>query len=204
MDPYKVLGVSAHKIKGPADLQPVRRRAKQLFRRYAKDKKKFDAKKVLEAFEAIKQRLKNRPGEGVYKIIGRSRKERELDKHFNHQTKEIRKDKRVRRELRRARKGEKRFHLPGDKEKVARPRARRRRRKLKPQNIDVVQGLQRLAPALLQQHKFPKAIKLLRRWMKEYMNQDNRGYIFEVLQQVVECDFITEDSDSRQDIIGIF
>merc|ERR1711974_129976 len=73
MDPYKLLGVSASSIKHESDLIPARKRAKTLYKRYSADKKKFDAKKVLEAFEIIKRNFKGKLGEGQNKILGRSR-----------------------------------------------------------------------------------------------------------------------------------
>ena len=116
MDPFKILGVANREIKGPSDVEKLRRRAKKLFKRYASEKKKFEAKKVLEAFEHVQRSQKM----SDIKILGRSRKERELDKHFNHQTKEIKNNKEVRRHLKRARKGTRyqRMHLPGDKDLV--------------------------------------------------------------------------------------
>lgn len=209
MDPYKVLGVSASSIKHESDLIPARKRAKTLFKRYSAEKKKFDAKKVLEAFEMIKQNFKGRLGEGQNKILGRSRKERDLDKHFNHQTKEIKKDKKLKRTLQAAQHGEKRIHLRGDKERVARPRRRRakrsaRKKEKKKKTLDSVQGLVKLSKFLQSQEKFPKAMPLLNRWVREYMNQDNRGYILEVLHVLAGADYITEDSDSRQEVIQVF
>jgi len=209
MDPYKILGVSAANIKHDSDLIPARKRAKTLFKRYSAEKKKFDAKKVLEAFEMIKRNLKGKVGEGQYKLLGRSRKERELDKHFNHQTKEIKNDKNVKRALKEARHGEKRMRLRGEKERVARPRRRahkrnqRKKQKTK-KHVDSLQGLQKLACFLESAKKFPKAIPLLNRWVREYMNQDNRGHVFEVLHKLAKADYITEDRDSRQEVIQVF
>merc|ERR1719262_2018559 len=127
----------------------------------------------------IEANLKNKVGEGQYKLIGRSRKERELDKHFNHQTKEIKQDKNLKRTLKQARHGEKRMRLRGDKERVAQPRRRSRRhykrkKQMSKKQLDALQGLQKLIPFLDSQAKFPKAIALLRRWVSDYMNPDNR------------------------------
>mmetsp|Transcript_30223 Transcript_30223/g.86606 ORF Transcript_30223/g.86606 Transcript_30223/m.86606 type:complete len:572 (+) Transcript_30223:28-1743(+) len=205
MDPYKVLGLSGRQVKGSGDLDTARHRAKKLFKRYVSEKKKFDAKKVLEAFDMIKQKLKNKPGEGAYKILGRSRKERELDKHFNHQTKEIKQNKDLKRALQRAKRGEKRIHLPGDKERIPRPRRKRRRRASgRAAHVDALQGLQRLAAFLPQRPKFPKVVKLLHRWMREYMNGDNRELVLAVLQGVAQTDFILDDPDARQDVVAVF
>mmetsp|Transcript_66738 Transcript_66738/g.186039 ORF Transcript_66738/g.186039 Transcript_66738/m.186039 type:complete len:627 (+) Transcript_66738:86-1966(+) len=212
MDPYKVLGVSEGKIKNPSDLVPVRQRARKLYKRYAAEKKKFDAKKVLEAFDLIKKNLKGKPGEGANKILGRSRMERMMDKHFNHQTKEIKKDKQLKKQLRKARKGEARLHLPGDKERIptgrgARLKKKRRRRHsrvIPKKQIETLEGLQRLAAVLPHKSKFTKGIRLVHRWMKEYMNQDNREFVFEVLQEVAELEFLTEDPDARGDVILVF
>mmetsp|Transcript_80706 Transcript_80706/g.261563 ORF Transcript_80706/g.261563 Transcript_80706/m.261563 type:complete len:583 (+) Transcript_80706:77-1825(+) len=204
MDPFKVLGLSERQVNKPSDLDVARHRAKRLYKRYLSEKKKFDAKKVLEAFDMVKRKLKNRPGEGVYKIIGRSRKERELDKHFNHQTKEIRKNKDLKRTLRKAKSGHQGIHLPGQKERIPRPRRKRRRVSAKSKNVDTLQGLRRLAAVLPHQQKFPKVIKLLHRWMREYMNFENREYVFDVLHGIAKCDFITEDPEARQELVQVF
>jgi len=210
MDPYKVLGVPASQVKHPSDIDKVRQRAKKLYKRYASEKNKFQAKKVMEAFEMVQRNMK-KIGEGAYKLLGRGRKERELDRHFNHQTKEIKKDRRVKKTLKQARKGEKRFHLPGDKERIPtgwRQRRKRRRHqqrnKPKKPNVDVLQGLERLAAVLPQRTKFPKVVKLLYRWIKEYMNVDNREYVFRVLNDVTKLPFLAEDKEGRQDVICVF
>eukprot|EP00929_Paragymnodinium_shiwhaense_P013127 TRINITY_DN120991_c0_g1_i1.p1 TRINITY_DN120991_c0_g1~~TRINITY_DN120991_c0_g1_i1.p1 ORF type:complete len:598 (-),score=178.08 TRINITY_DN120991_c0_g1_i1:160-1953(-) len=216
MDPYKLLGVQESSIKHPSDLLPVRERAKKLYKRYAAEKKKFDAKKVLEAFDQIKLRLKGRPGEGSNKILGRSRMERMMDKHYNRQTKDIKKDKKVQKELRKARKGEERFLLPGEKERIStgrgrklyekkkRRRRQRMQRKIPKKQVQALEGLQRLAKVISSKSKFPKAIGLVYRWMKEYMNQDNREFVFEVLADVTDYDFLTEDREGRQGVVMTF
>mmetsp|Transcript_96756 Transcript_96756/g.167964 ORF Transcript_96756/g.167964 Transcript_96756/m.167964 type:complete len:558 (+) Transcript_96756:131-1804(+) len=207
MDPYKVLGVSANKIKHKSDLEPARRRAKQLYKRYGNEKNKFEAKKVLEAFKMIENNLKNKPGEGQYKIIGRSRKERELDKHFNHQTKEIKGNKQLKKVLKKEMKGgHQGLRLRGDKERVARPRRRKRRRTQQPkkQYLDALQGLNKVAGFLMDGAKFPKAIKLLNRWVREYMNQDNRGHVFRVMHKLTTADFIIDDTDARQEVVQVY
>lgn len=220
MDPYKILGLTANQIQHPSDLDKARRKAKQLYKRCLGEKKKFDAKKVLEAYDQIKLRLKGRPGEGANKILGRSRKERELDKHFNHQTKEIKKNKDVKRILRKASKGEERFLLPGQKERLPTQRRHRRhhrgrrrrhsgghghgRSKRAKQNIDSLEGLRRVVPFLSQQQKFPKAVKLLNKWVHDYMNSYNREQIFEVLHALISHDFIVEDPEARQEVIATF
>jgi len=86
MDPYKILGVPESRASKESDLDNLRKRSKLLFKRFKDEKNKFDAKKVLEAFEIIKQKIKHGElGKGDNKILGRSRKERDLDKHYNHQ-----------------------------------------------------------------------------------------------------------------------
>jgi len=52
--------------------------------------------------------------------------------------------------------------------------------------------------------KFPKVIKLLYRWIKEYMNMSNREYIFAVLQNLTQMEWLAEERDSRQDVIMLF
>lgn len=214
MDPYKLLGVKQDSVKAPSDLDKVRHKAHVLFKRHAKKKEKFDAKKVLEAFQMIKENFGGKLGEGARKIIGRSRKERDLDKHFNHQTKEIKGNKDLKRSLKQARQGDQpRFRLPGDKERIARPRQHRKskRRRLRDEkkkkqkaNIGTLDGLNRLAAVLPQKAKFPKVIKLLYRWMKDYMNIDNRGYVFAVLHGIANCDFLTDETDQRMDVVQVF
>jgi len=212
MDPYKLLGISPNQVKQPSDVDKVRHRAKTLFKRLKSEGKKFDAKKVLEAFEIVKQNQKGKVGEGQYKLLGRSRKERELDKHFNHQSKEIKKNKKLKKELRKASHGtgKERFHLPGDKERIPKHRRRhhRRRRKMtkeeKQKQVNILEGLNRLAVFLPKESKFPKGIKLLHRWTKDYMNADNREYLFKVLDTVADLDFITNDAEARQDVILVF
>lgn len=214
MDPYKTLGISASQVKIESDLIKVRQKAKQLYKRYASEGDKFGAKKVMEAFDLVKGNMK-KIGEGAYKLIGRGRKERELDRHFNHQSKEIKKDKRVKRTLKQASKGEKRLHLPGDKERIPskarmyrKSRRRRRReyerRKAKKPKLDILQGLHRLAAVLPNKNKFPKVIKLLHRWIKEYMNLDNREYIFQVLDRLSKIEWIGDEWESRQDVVVVF
>lgn len=213
MDPYKVLGISSRQVKHQTDLDKVRHRAHKMWKRYAKERRKFDAKKVLDAFELIKTSFKNTIGSGQYQLIGRSRKERELDKHFNHQTKEIKKNKDLKRALRKARKGEARFHLPGDKERIPRKyhRSRRRRRReeakrraAKATNIPALEGLTRLSNLIPQKSKFTKVIKLLLRWIKEHGNMDSRQHVFQVLHSMATHEFITEDPDARQDVISVY
>jgi len=216
MDPYKVLGISVEQVKHDSDLDKVRARAKTLYKRHSKAGKKFDAKKVLEAYELVKQRQKSRVGEGQYKILGRSRKERELDKHFNHQTKDIKKNKRLMKALKAARHGtaKTRIHLPGDKERIPRQKRSRRdrhrrrrrdkRRKKRQVDVNILEGLNRVAKFLPQESKFPKVIKLLHTWIKDYMNADNREYIFKVLHGVANCGFLLSDAGARQDVAAVF
>lgn len=218
MDPYKLLGVPEAKIKHPSDLVAVRSKAKKLYKRYVGEKNKFDAKKVLEAFDMVKQNLGGRLGEGDKKILGRSRMERMMDKHYNHQTKEIKNDKNLKKALKKARKGDADvMHLPGDKERVPTGRGykmykRRRRhrhhrssrRLMQKKQVECLAGLQRLAVVLPFESKFPKAVKLLHRWMKEYMNTDNREFVFEVLQDIVDLHFLLDETEARQDVLITF
>ena len=36
------------------------------------------------------------------------------------------------------------------------------------------------------------------------MNHDNRGYIFEVLHKLTRAEYLTDDPDSRQEVIQVF
>eukprot|EP00927_Polykrikos_kofoidii_P040762 TRINITY_DN34789_c0_g1_i1.p1 TRINITY_DN34789_c0_g1~~TRINITY_DN34789_c0_g1_i1.p1 ORF type:complete len:884 (+),score=158.12 TRINITY_DN34789_c0_g1_i1:57-2708(+) len=62
MDPFKVLGVSESSIKGQSDLEKVRHRSKELYKRYCKEKRESDAKRVEEAFELVKTKIRRRFG----------------------------------------------------------------------------------------------------------------------------------------------
>mmetsp|Transcript_39095 Transcript_39095/g.116805 ORF Transcript_39095/g.116805 Transcript_39095/m.116805 type:complete len:166 (+) Transcript_39095:88-585(+) len=64
MDPFKVLGVSANSVRGSADLDKVRQRSKELYKRYAQEKRPADAKRVCEAWELIKRKFEKKK-EGV-------------------------------------------------------------------------------------------------------------------------------------------
>jgi len=64
MDPYKILGVSEGSIKSKPDLERVRQRSKELYKRLAQEKKESQAKRVLEAFELIKVKFKKQEGRG--------------------------------------------------------------------------------------------------------------------------------------------
>merc|ERR1712085_114068 len=120
----------------------------------------------------------------------------ELDRHFNHQSKKLKKDKKLKKHLSKAKHGtgKERFHLPGDKERIPKQRRRhhRKRKKLTKEEhqkrVNTFEGLNRLSAVLPKEDKFPKSIKLLHRWAKEYMNNDNREYLFKVLDTVTNFD----------------
>mmetsp|Transcript_35654 Transcript_35654/g.81730 ORF Transcript_35654/g.81730 Transcript_35654/m.81730 type:complete len:569 (+) Transcript_35654:47-1753(+) len=203
MDPFKVLQTAKTPVVNQSDVDKLRAKAKKLFKRYLAEKKKFEAKKVIEAFDMIKRQMK----QGEYKILGRSRKERELDKHFNHQSKEIKKNKDLRRMLRHEARGGKRMHLRGDKEKIAAPRKKRKKRVAGPrttQEMNVLRTLGRIQPHLDNPVKFPKAMDLLFRWVQADMNMENFEHVFLVLQGVVETEFITSEADAREVVNRVF
>jgi len=58
MDPFKVLGVQAGSVRVAADLDRVRQRSKELYKRYVHEKKDKEARRVEKAFELIKQKFK--------------------------------------------------------------------------------------------------------------------------------------------------
>eukprot|EP00928_Gymnodinium_smaydae_P081036 TRINITY_DN64612_c0_g1_i1.p1 TRINITY_DN64612_c0_g1~~TRINITY_DN64612_c0_g1_i1.p1 ORF type:complete len:603 (+),score=144.80 TRINITY_DN64612_c0_g1_i1:144-1952(+) len=217
MDPYKILGVQESKIKHPSDIQLVRQKARKLFKRFKEEKNKFDAEKVLDAFKLIEQKLKGGlGGDGPNKILGRSRMERMMDKHYNHQTKEIKGNKQVKKALKRAQKGDTDIlRLPGDKERVPTGRGRMlqkrrrkhraaRRQKPKKKEVTILQGLARLQGEVFKAGKSLKALQLLRKFLKEYMNQDLRQNVFEVVQDVItEINFL-EDPELRYEVDRLF
>mmetsp|Transcript_43173 Transcript_43173/g.101482 ORF Transcript_43173/g.101482 Transcript_43173/m.101482 type:complete len:568 (-) Transcript_43173:112-1815(-) len=203
MDPFKVLQIPRRPVNNQADLDQVRAKAKKLFKRYGAEKNKFEAKKVMEAFEMIRREMK----QAHVKILGRSRKERELDKHFNHQSKEIKKNKDLRRMLRHEAKGGKRMHLRGDKERIAAPKKKKRKRVAGPkatQEMNVLRALGRVAPYLKDPVKFPKAMALLYKWIKDCMSMDNFEHVFLVLQDVVNSPLVVSEADGRQEVIKVF
>lgn len=187
-----------------------------MFKRYQEEKKKFDAKKCLEAFEMIKRKLKkNNIGDENCKILGRSRKERELDKHFNHQTKEIKGNKDLRHELKkRKQSATAQYTLPGEhKERISKRRIRRYEKKKqlikkekakKKVPVDVIDGLRRLTGFMLKKEKFYKCMEMLYRWIKEYMSRENRQYVFIALSNAIESGHLVHDNDTRTQVLLIF
>ncbi|CAD7964754.1 unnamed protein product [Amoebophrya sp. A120] len=101
MDCYKLVGFEEFQIKTKADLERVRQRVKKRWKALKEevaklqatgktkdaDAKKYEAAKLNEAFEQVQRRF-NKPAE---QLLGRSRKERELDGFYNHQSKEMKK-----------------------------------------------------------------------------------------------------------------
>lgn len=216
MDPFKVLGIPEASITKPSDIEKVRAKTKQMFKRNLEEKRKFDAKKCLEAFEMIKRKLnKNNIGDENCKILGRSRKERELDKHFNHQSKEIKGNKDLRRELKKRKESAKAtYQLPGEnKERISKRRVRRYEKKklqIKKEKakkkipVDVIDGLRRLTGFMTKKDKFFKCMEMLYRWIKEYMNRENRQYVFVALSNAIESGHLTHDNDTRAQVLHIF
>lgn len=70
---YKLLGVSEGSIKGKPELEKVRQRSKELFKRYVAEKQEAKAKKVIEAFEVIKSRFKKAEAGGKDASNGHSK-----------------------------------------------------------------------------------------------------------------------------------
>jgi len=58
MDPFQVLGVSKESLRGKEDMERVRQKVKELYKRLAKDGKDKEAKRVCEAFELVKKSFK--------------------------------------------------------------------------------------------------------------------------------------------------
>lgn len=174
-------------------------------------KQKFDAKKVEEAFEVVKRHFKMKDKQ----ILGRSRKEREMDKHFNAQTKEI---KKIQKDKRRKRKdmqpGERKpqvYRLPGDRERIKRVKRERRRssrssrHRVKRQRIanDPLEALEKLASHLKSKEKFPKVIALLHQWVRDYLRPENRPELLGVLDVIIlDCDYT--DPEARLNTVHMF
>lgn len=62
MDPYQVLGIKESSLRCRGDLEQLRQRSKELFKRYASQKREPDAKRVSAAFETIKHRFERSGG----------------------------------------------------------------------------------------------------------------------------------------------
>jgi len=60
MDLLKLLGVPEASVRGHADLEKLRQKSKDLYKRYVKEKRESDAKKVMQAFELFTQKFKKR------------------------------------------------------------------------------------------------------------------------------------------------
>lgn len=216
MDPYKVLGIPEASIRKPSDLEKVRAKTKILFKRYREEKNKFELKKCMEAFELIKRKVKkNNIGDENCKILGRSRKEREMDKHFNHQSKEIKNNKEFRKELKLRKQSSKaKYQLPGEnKERISRrkiARADRKRKhaekkkKRKRISMDIIEGLRRITGHMIKKEKFYKCMEMLYRWIKEYMTRENRQYVFIALSNAIETGHLTHDKDTRNIVVSMY
>eukprot|EP00928_Gymnodinium_smaydae_P090831 TRINITY_DN7454_c1_g1_i7.p1 TRINITY_DN7454_c1_g1~~TRINITY_DN7454_c1_g1_i7.p1 ORF type:complete len:833 (+),score=176.08 TRINITY_DN7454_c1_g1_i7:168-2666(+) len=59
MDPWKVLGMSPFSIRGDADLEKVRKRSSELWKKYKQEKRENELKLVSKAFETLKQKYKS-------------------------------------------------------------------------------------------------------------------------------------------------
>merc|ERR1719478_100996 len=118
-----------------------------------KPQKRFEAKKVLEAFDMIKKNLRN--PEGLGQFLGRSRKERELDKHFNHQTKEIKAEIKNKKKSRAERLHNGKVQLFGEKtDRIKKFVPEKKKKRLKPENMDVIVALHRIVTCLRSSAKF--------------------------------------------------
>lgn len=205
MDPYKVLGVDAHKIKDKESLEYLRQKAKRLWKEHADKKQKFEMKKVNEAFEMIKRNLLRPEQE-----IRRSRKEREMDALYSRQTKEI--TKRAKRAREHASsssriKRRRRLKLRAAAKARQRIRAKRLVRK-KPPPTGTTEGLRRVLDILLNPDtpspKYCRAVKLLKKWASDYCTPCNREYLFEVLCQICDAKVVAKEAEAAKDTVGIF
>eukprot|EP00418_Pyrodinium_bahamense_P050148 CAMPEP_0179180460 /NCGR_PEP_ID=MMETSP0796-20121207/89340_1 /TAXON_ID=73915 /ORGANISM="Pyrodinium bahamense, Strain pbaha01" /LENGTH=740 /DNA_ID=CAMNT_0020884169 /DNA_START=20 /DNA_END=2238 /DNA_ORIENTATION=- len=71
MDPFKVLGISAGSVRVSADLDRVRQRSKELYKRYAQEKREADAKRVCKAWDLIRAKFTKKK-EGATKTSSRT------------------------------------------------------------------------------------------------------------------------------------
>eukprot|EP00404_Azadinium_spinosum_P010210 CAMPEP_0180542162 /NCGR_PEP_ID=MMETSP1036_2-20121128/68320_1 /TAXON_ID=632150 /ORGANISM="Azadinium spinosum, Strain 3D9" /LENGTH=124 /DNA_ID=CAMNT_0022557041 /DNA_START=124 /DNA_END=496 /DNA_ORIENTATION=- len=64
---YTTLGVAEGSVSGGKDLEKVRQKTKELYKRFMSEKKEPEAKKVLEAFDLVKKSLsKKRDDKDIY------------------------------------------------------------------------------------------------------------------------------------------
>lgn len=229
MDPYKIL-----QLPPTADLEACRQKAKNLFKRYMQeDKNKFDAKKVLEAFEMVKRAKKKAHSSNTQQVLGRSRKERELDGLFNKQTKKIDKTKKRNREKQRmlekqirrrggSASGKAQMLAMRDKFKRSSRRSGRRRterpmgpaappprKKAREGPIanDPLDALYKIIQHLPVEKKFQPAMNLLHRWITEVMKdpEDCKEHLFYALQTAFDTGFVvSRDADRRAVVMKVF
>eukprot|EP00397_Hematodinium_sp_SG-2012_P034852 GEMP01037420.1.p1 GENE.GEMP01037420.1~~GEMP01037420.1.p1 ORF type:complete len:520 (+),score=130.93 GEMP01037420.1:149-1708(+) len=202
MDPYKLLGVDRHKVTDKHSLELLRQKTKRLWKEHAEKKQKFECKRVMEAFAQI-QKAVLRPKEEIH----RSAKERDLDRMYNRQTKEIDKRKKRAKQYQTAseRVRRKRLRMHGNRgESDRRRRKRMRIERPKPPPTVATEGLRRLRDLLLKPDKYAKAVKLLHRWVSEYYEPSSREYLFEVLAEMCDAKTVAQDPTVTKDTMAVF
>jgi len=200
MDPYKLLGVERHKISDKRSLELLRQKTKTLWKEHAEKKEKFECKKVMEAFNMIQNNLL-RPEREIH----RSAKERDIDRMYNRQTKEINKRKKRSKQFQRASDKRLRERIRMRKRGESSNRCKRMRiERPKPVPTIATDGLRRLRDILLKPDKFPKAVKLLHRWVSEYYEPASREYLFEVVGEICDAQTVAKEPFAAKDALAVF
>ena len=216
---YKMFGVRRDQVNNQGDLEKIRIQAKQMWKKHNSRGQKFEASKVLEFFGNIEKDLKNKDRQ----ILGRGRKEREMDSHFNSQTKEIRQIQRSKQKKAMAQMSgqapkpkEKTYRLPGDRLRIKKKtrsevlnltymekRAPADNKPKAPAAADPLQALQKISAHLTAPARFSKAVALFATWIKDYLREENKAEVFSVLDTVInDCD-ITQ-AEARPHVIAAF
>lgn len=204
MDPYKLIGFDEHLIKTKDDLERIRVRVKKKWKQLVVAGDKFEAANLNKAWETVQHRY-HHPPEQLY---GRSRKERELEGFYQHQGKELRQNKHT---IDKIREKESKYHafnkqVPRSEraeqykkaqKRLAYERYKREKKKkmaalaaagastVQNKQSDPIVMLTRVMQHIEIEHKFAKAIPMLRRWIHELMDWNNRGHIFAAMMRLI-------------------
>mmetsp|Transcript_26696 Transcript_26696/g.69022 ORF Transcript_26696/g.69022 Transcript_26696/m.69022 type:complete len:497 (-) Transcript_26696:109-1599(-) len=215
MDPYKVLGVARN-----AELQEVREQAKKLKKKYKARRDKKGLAAMYAAWEAVESdKMQTRQ----LQLLGRSRKERELDGAFRRQGREIVKDGSL--DPRAPDQTVEEIRLPGDrvqipqhsrdhiqkqKQREREMRESRRRRRMglrvkkEPKHVVALTRLKRMHAFLLDPIKFPKAVQIIRREIvPAALDPDSKDEFIDAFDSILRCGNVTSD-DGREEVLKLF
>mmetsp|Transcript_41239 Transcript_41239/g.89921 ORF Transcript_41239/g.89921 Transcript_41239/m.89921 type:complete len:522 (+) Transcript_41239:21-1586(+) len=215
MDPYKVLGVARN-----AELQEVREQAMKLKKKYKARRDKKGLAAMYAAWEAVQSdKLQTRQ----IQLLGRSRKERELDGAFRRQGREIHKEGSL--DPRAPDQDIEEIRLPGDRVQIPQHsreyilkqkkrqreirESRRRRRmglrvKKQPKHVDALTRLKRMHVFLLDPIKFPKAVQIIRREIvPAALDPDSKDDFIDAFDAILRCGNVTCD-DGRDEVLKLF